>query len=38
MEHYSIGGYVRISKAEARRAFDAGEVVYFCACNMRTIS
>lgn len=35
MRQYSIGGYVRISKAEARRAFNAGETVYFCACNMR---
>ena len=35
MRQYSIGSYVRISKAEARRAFNAGEVVYFCACNMR---
>ena len=35
MRYYSGGGYVRISKAEARRVFNAGEVVYFCACNMR---
>ena len=35
MRQYSIGGYARISKAAARRAFNAGEVVYFCACNMR---
>ena len=35
MRQYSIGGYVRISKAAARRAFNASETVYFCACNMR---
>ncbi len=35
MRHYSNGGYVRISKAEARRVFNSGEWVYFCACNMR---
>ena len=28
MRHYSVGGYARISKAAARRAFNAGETVY----------
>ena len=35
MRQYSIGGYTRISKAAARRAFNSGETVCFCACNMR---
>ena len=35
MRHYSIGGYVRISKAAARRAFNAGKLVIFCPVNMR---
>ena len=35
MRYYSVGGLTRISKAAARRAFNAGDVVYFCACNMR---
>ena len=35
MRQYSVGGFTRISKAAARRAFNAGETVYFCACNMR---
>ena len=35
MRKYSVNGFERISKAEARRAFNAGEVVYFCGCNMR---
>lgn len=35
MRRYSIGGYVRISKAEARRMYCGGDEVYLCAVNMR---
>lgn len=35
MRLHNVNGFERISKAEARRAFNAGEMIYFCACNMR---
>ena len=35
MRHYSNGGYVRISKAEARRMYCSGKELSLCAVNMR---
>ena len=35
MHKINIDGYSRISKAAARKLYDAGQAVYFCACNLR---
>lgn len=35
MNKYSVNGFTRISKAAARKLYNAGQIVYFCACNMR---
>lgn len=35
MNKYTIDGYTRISKARARKMFNNGETVYFCARNLR---
>lgn len=35
MNKYTIDGYTRISKARARKDFDAGKPVYFCPVNLR---
>ena len=35
MKHYTIDGYTRVSKARARKMYNDGETVYFCACNLR---
>lgn len=35
MRKFEIAGFSRISKAAARKLYDAGQTVYFCAVNMR---
>ena len=35
MRHYSVGGYTRISKRAAARAYCEGETVYACPVNLR---
>jgi hypothetical protein len=32
---FEIAGFSRISKAAARKMYNAGQIVYFCAVNMR---
>lgn len=35
MRKFEIAGFSRISKAAARKLYNAGHIVYFCAVNMR---
>ena len=35
MNRYTVNGYTRVSKARARKIWNAGGVVYACACNIR---
>lgn len=35
MRKFELNGFSRISKAEARRLYDAGQIVYFCPVNLR---
>lgn len=35
MRYFRVDGFQRISKAEARRAFNAGAPVYLCAVHLR---
>lgn len=35
MRKFEIAGFSRISKAAARKLYNAGQIVYFCAVNMR---
>lgn len=35
MRKIEIAGFSRISKAAARKLYNAGQIVYFCAVNMR---
>jgi hypothetical protein len=35
MRKYSVNGFERISKAEARRMYCSGKELYLCAVNMR---
>lgn len=35
MKKIEIAGFSRIGKAAARKMYNAGQIVYFCAVNMR---
>ena len=35
MNKVRVGGYERISKAKARKMYEAGETVYLVACKLR---
>lgn len=34
MNKIQVGGFIRISKREAERRYNAGEIVRFCACKL----
>lgn len=38
MRQINIDGFVRISKSEAKRRYNAGETIRFCACNMSPVN
>lgn len=35
MNHYTVNGFERVSKARARRLYDAGIPVYLCPAKLR---
>lgn len=35
MRKFEIAGFSRISKAAARKLYNAGQIVYFCPVNLR---
>ena len=35
MKQFTINGYKRVSKAAARKAYNAGQYIYMAPCNMR---
>ena len=38
MRQINVGEFVRISKSEAKRRYNAGETIRFCACNMSPVN
>lgn len=38
MNKIQIGGFVRVSKREAERRYNAGETVRFCACKLSPVN
>lgn len=34
MRNIEIGGYIRISKKEAEKRYNAGEIIRLCACKV----
>lgn len=38
MNKIQVGGFIRISKREAERRYNAGETVRFCACNLSPVN
>ena len=38
MNKIQVGGFIRISKREAERRYNAGETVRFCACKREAFS
>lgn len=38
MRKISVDGFIRISKKEAERRYNAGEIVRMCACNMSPVN
>ena len=38
MNKIQVGGFIRISKREAERRYNAGEIVRFCACKLSPVN
>lgn len=38
MNKIQVGGFIRISKREAERRYNAGETIRFCACKMSPVN
>lgn len=38
MNKIQVGGFIRISKREAERRYNAGETVRFCACKLSPVN
>lgn len=38
MRNIEIGGYIRISKKEAEKRYNAGEIIRLCACRVSPVN
>lgn len=38
MNRVNVGGFVRVSKWEAERRYNAGEIIRFCACKLSPVN
>lgn len=38
MRNIEIGGYIRISKKEAEKRYNAGEIIRLCACKVSPVN
>ena len=38
MNKIQVGGFIRISKREAERRYNAGETIRFCACKLSPVN
>lgn len=38
MQNIEIGGYIRISKKEAEKRYNAGEIIRLCACKVSPVN
>lgn len=38
MNKIQIGGFIRVSKREAERRYNAGETIRFCACKLSPVN